>query len=92
MIAIALAFAVSVLEKADFVIVSILLPPIFVTYYDKANLRYIVDKPVYYSALKKDGKNRNDIAKMLVERCNVLGKMSYEENVSNDTVKDVVSK
>ena len=66
--------------------------PIFVTYYDKANLRYIVDKPVYYSALKKDGKTRNDIAKMLVERCNVLGKMSYEEKVSNDTVKDVVSK
>lgn len=49
--------------------------PIFVTYFRKKDLTYIIDKPVLYSELSKDGASREDIAKKLVERCNVLGKM-----------------
>jgi hypothetical protein len=59
--------------------------PIFVAYFDKENLRYIVDKPVYFSALKKDGMTRYDIAKFLLDRCNELGKMSYEEKEQKTT-------
>lgn len=49
--------------------------PIFVTYFRKKDLTYIIDKPVLYSELSKDGASREEIAKKLVERCNVLGKM-----------------
>ena len=49
--------------------------PIFVTYFRKKDLTYIIDKPVLYSELSKDGASREEIAKQLVERCNVLGKM-----------------
>ena len=63
--------------------------PIFVTYFDKEGLRYIVDEPVYYSTLKKDGRTRCDIAKILLDRCNELGKMSYERE-ENQQIKNVV--
>ena len=49
--------------------------PIFVTYFRKKDLTYIIDKPVLFSELAKDGASREEIAKKLVERCNVLGKM-----------------
>ena len=49
--------------------------PIFVTYFRKKDLTYIIDKPVLFSELAKDGASREEIAKQLVERCNVLGKM-----------------
>ena len=49
--------------------------PIFVTYFRKKDLTYIIDKPVLFSELTKDGASREEIAKQLVERCNVLGKM-----------------
>lgn len=65
--------------------------PIFVTYFDKENLRYIVDKPVYFSALKKDGMTRYDIAKFLLDRCNELGKMSYEEKEKEQKTADVIN-
>lgn len=64
--------------------------PIFVTYFDKENLRYIVDKPVYYSTLKKDDRTRCDIAKILLDRCNELGKMSFEE-AENQPLQNAVS-
>jgi hypothetical protein len=53
--------------------------PIFVTYYRKKDLVYIVDKPVLYSELKKTCSDKKEIAKKLVDRCNELGKMQFDE-------------
>ena len=49
--------------------------PIFVSYFRRAECAYIFDAPVYYSELAKMGKSRAELAKMLCERCNALGKM-----------------
>ena len=65
--------------------------PIFVTYFDKENLRYIVDKPVLYSTIRKDDMTRCDVAKILSDRCNELGRMSYENNFSEKVLKDAVN-
>lgn len=51
--------------------------PIYVTYFRKKDLTYIIDKPVLYSELCKDGATREEIARRLVERCNELGKMQF---------------
>lgn len=52
--------------------------PIYVTYFRKKDLKYIVDKPVLYSELSSHGETREEIAKKLVERCNELGKMQFD--------------
>lgn len=49
--------------------------PIYVTYFRKKDLKYIVDKPVLYSELKKDGSTREEVAKKLLERCNKIGRL-----------------
>jgi hypothetical protein len=51
--------------------------PIYVTYFRKKDLKYIVDKPVFYSELCKDGASKKEIALRLVERCNQLGKIQF---------------
>ncbi len=56
--------------------------PIFVTYFRKKDLTYIVDKPVSYSELCKESGSREEICRKLVERCNELGKMQFEAPVS----------
>ena len=40
---------------------------------------YIIDKPVKYSTIKQ-GKDRKEIAKLLCDRCNELGKMEFEKS------------
>ena len=55
--------------------------PIYVTYFRKKDLTYIIDKPVLYSELCKDGATKEEIAKQLVERCNELGQMQFEASV-----------
>lgn len=52
--------------------------PIYVTYFRKKDLKYIVDKPVFYSELSKNGETREEIARKLVLRCNELGKMQFD--------------
>lgn len=52
--------------------------PIYVTYFRKKDLTYIVDKPVLYSQLSSNGETREEIARNLVERCNALGKMQFD--------------
>ncbi len=52
--------------------------PIYVTYFKKAQKQYIVDKPVLYSQLIANGETRKEVAKRLLERCNELGKMTFE--------------
>ena len=49
--------------------------PIYVTYFKKNELIYMVDAPVLYSELAKNGATRAEIAKRLLDRCNELGKM-----------------
>lgn len=46
--------------------------PIYVTYYKKKELKYFVDEPIKYSQVSL-GRNRNQIAEYLLERCNALG-------------------
>ena len=52
--------------------------PIFVSYFRKKDLTYIIDKPVRYSELAAGGASREEIAKMLCDRCNELGKMQFD--------------
>ena len=52
--------------------------PIYVTYYNKYNKVHIVDKPVYYSELIKNGESREEIAKKLCDRCNQIGVLSND--------------
>ncbi len=52
---------------------------VFVTYFRKSDLLYIIDRPIKYSALAAEGKSREELAKMLCDRCNELGKMQFDE-------------
>ena len=49
--------------------------PITVAYYKKSERRYIVDRPVLISEIFREGVSREEIAKMLCDRCNALGQM-----------------
>ncbi len=51
--------------------------PIYVTYFNKTNKTYVIDKPVNYSTLKDQGLSRDEIAKTLLDRCNELGKLEF---------------
>ena len=62
--------------------------PIYVTYFRKKDLTYIIDKPVLYSELCKDGATKEEIAKQLVERCNELGQMQFDAPVSETNEKN----
>ena len=59
--------------------------PIFVSYFRKRDCVYIIDKPVMYSELSRDGATRQQIAKRLCERCNELGRMEFD----SDTVDKI---
>ena len=56
--------------------------PIYVTYFRKSDLTYIIDKPVYYSQLSSNGETREEIARKLLDRCNELGKMQFTAEIS----------
>lgn len=53
--------------------------PIYVTYFRKSDLTYIIDAPVYYKDLAANGATKEEIAKKLLDRCNVLGKMQFPD-------------
>ncbi|MBQ3064314.1 MAG: hypothetical protein IJC99_05905 [Clostridia bacterium] len=53
--------------------------PIYVTYFKKKDLQYVVDAPVYYSELAKNGATREEIAARLCDRCNALGKLQLAQ-------------
>ena len=55
--------------------------PIYVTYLNRKTGKYIIDAPVSYSELASLGKTRTQLAEMLLNRCNELGKMSNGEAV-----------
>lgn len=56
---------------------------IYVTYFRKSDKVYIVDAPVKYADLVKNGETKEDIANKLVARCNELGKMKFTEEEIN---------
>ena len=51
---------------------------IYVTYFRKKDLTYIVDKPVFYSQLSANDEGKEEIARRLLDRCNELGKMQFK--------------
>lgn len=51
--------------------------PIYVTYFKKNERIYVIDKPVMYSELIKNGATKEDIMQKLLNRCNELGKMTF---------------
>lgn len=53
--------------------------PIFVSYYNKKKKIYLIDKPVKYSELCKNGESREVISQKLCDRCNELGEMIIDE-------------
>ena len=52
--------------------------PIYVTYFRKSDLTYIVDEPILYSELCKNGATKEEIAARLLTRCNELGKLDVD--------------
>lgn len=53
--------------------------PIYVSYFKKKELVYIIDRPVMYSRLSECYASRDDIARALCDRCNELGKLNFED-------------
>lgn len=63
--------------------------PIYVTYFNKEKLIYMVDKPVMFSELTKNGEKREEVARRLVDRCNELGRMTFDDT-TRDEKKELV--
>ena len=61
--------------------------PIYVSYFKKQERIYVIDKPVRYSELAKDGKTKEEIADVLRLRCNELGKMTFDEKEMEELKK-----
>lgn len=60
--------------------------PIYVTYFRKSDKVYIIDKPIKYSVLSKD-RTREEVATILLNRCNELGKMKFSKEFIKETKK-----
>lgn len=64
--------------------------PIYISYYKKKEKKYIVDAPIMISELVTKYSSREEMCKALCDRCNELGKMTFEsptiseENVTNN--------
>lgn len=65
--------------------------PIYVTYFKKKELVYMVDAPIRYSELVKDGATRAEIAKRLLDRCNELGKMDHTALLQKEDAQEPVA-
>lgn len=59
--------------------------PIYVTYFKIKEKQYIIDKPVLYSQLTANGETREEVAKRLLDRCNELGKMQFNDEQNSQT-------
>ena len=58
--------------------------PIYVSYYNKKQKKYMIDKPVKYSELVEKYQTKEEICKALCVRCNELGKMIEAENKGSE--------
>ena len=59
--------------------------PIYVSYYKKNEKIYVIDKPVKYSKLKEQFPEKQALLNHLVNRCNELGKMTFDEKFIKNT-------
>jgi hypothetical protein len=66
--------------------------PVYVTYFRKKDRTYIVDKPILYSQLSKNGESREDISKRLLDRCNCLGQMFLENTLQQTSTLEEYKK
>ncbi len=60
--------------------------PVYVTYFRKSDLKYIVDAPVLYSELTANGETKEQVLEKLLLRCNELGKMQFDSAESEAAV------
>ncbi len=60
--------------------------PIYVTYFKKKERIYIIDKPILYSELSGNGATKEEIAAILLERCNELGRMEFGTNEKEEVI------
>lgn len=51
---------------------------IYVSYFKKKDITYIIDKPIKYSELVKISEDKEQIAKILCNRCNELGRLDFD--------------
>lgn len=51
---------------------------IYVSYFKKSSTTYIIDKPIKYSELLKISEDKDEIAKILCDRCNELGRLELD--------------
>lgn len=58
--------------------------PIYVSYFNKKLKKCIIDKPIKYSELAEKYQTKEEICKVLCERCNELGRMIESENKENE--------
>ncbi|MBQ8792047.1 MAG: hypothetical protein IJZ62_00300 [Clostridia bacterium] len=61
--------------------------PIYVTYFKKKERVYVIDKPIYYSTLCEKFSSKDEISKYLLNRCNELGQMNFDEDFIKKTKK-----
>ncbi len=66
--------------------------PIYVSYYNKKQKKYIIDKPIKFSELANKYSTKEDIAKALCLRCNELGKMFENKNENKIESEDEIEK
>jgi len=59
--------------------------PIFVSYFNKHTKEYIIDKPVKFSELKAKYITKEEISKVLCDRCNELGQLTYKNKDKEET-------
>lgn len=64
--------------------------PVYVTYFRKKDLTYIVDKPILYSELCANGATKEEIGRRLLDRCNELGRMQFTFEVGTPEVLNAV--
>ena len=65
--------------------------PIYVSYYNKKQKKYIIDKPIKFSELANKYSTKEEIANALCLRCNELGKM-FDDKTSNLNQNENVDK
>lgn len=61
--------------------------PVYVTYFKKEEKIYVIDKPIMYSELYEKYKTKEEIANALKNRCNELGKMTFDKEFIKNTKK-----
>ncbi len=66
--------------------------PVYVAYFRKSDMRYVVDAPIRYSELAARYKTKEAIAARLCERCNELGRMSFDDGrLEEDAKAEMIS-